>query len=191
MVKNAAVALMMSRGTPMFYAGDEFGNTQYGNNNAYCQDNEVGWIDWEDKEKNKDIFEVFKFMIAFRDDHPSIRHNLSKSVFNLPKVSTHGYTAFMDHYTWESKQAGVMYAGQSKSTGKTDIVYACFNTYWEDIRIEIPQIDGKGKWYVVLDTYSDDAICERKLDGFEYIMGPRSAIVMEYRTGTKRSSKRA
>ena len=191
MIMNAAVALMMSRGTPMFYAGDEFGNTQYGNNNAYCQDNEVGWINWEDKEKNKDIFEVFRFMIAFREDHPSIRHNLSKSIFDLPKVSTHGYSAFMDHYTWESKQAGVMYAGQSRSSGRIDIVYACFNTYWEEITITIPAIGAKGNWYVVLDTYADEVICEKKLGGTEYTMGPRSAIVMEYRISTGRNTRRA
>ncbi len=181
MVMNAAVALMMSRGTPMFYAGDEFGNTQFGNNNAYCQDNEVGWLNWDDKEKNKDIYEVFRFMIAFREDHPSIRRNLSKSVYGLPKISTHGYTAFMNEYTWESKQAGVMYAGRSKNGKKDDIVYACFNTYWENITITLPQIPGRGKWYAVLDTAADEVISTRKLTSDKYTMGPRSAIVLEYR----------
>ena len=181
MVMNAAVALMMSRGTPMFYAGDEFGNSQFGNNNAYCQDNEVGWLNWEDKEKNKDIFEVFKFMIEFRDDHPSIRHNVSKSIFGLPKVSSHGYTPFMNEYTWESKQAGVMYAGHSKSREKDDLVYACFNTWWEEITITIPQIEADGNWYVVLDTYADPVIETRKLESLKYTMGPRSSIVLEYR----------
>jgi glycogen operon protein len=141
----------------------------------------VGWINWDDKEKNRDIFEVFKFMIEFREDHPAIRHNLSRSVFGLPKVSRHGYTPFMDEYTWESKQVGVMYAGHSRSSNKDDVVYACFNTYWESITITLPQIDGNGKWYAVLDTYADKVIDSRKLTSDKYTMGPRSAIVLEYR----------
>ena len=66
MIRNACALLMCSRGTPMFLAGDEFGNTQYGNNNSYCQDNEISWLDWTYLEKNRDLFEFFKFMIAYR-----------------------------------------------------------------------------------------------------------------------------
>lgn len=179
MIMNACVALMMSRGTPMFYAGDEFGNTQYGNNNAYCQDNEIAWLNWNDLKKNKDIFDVFKFMIAFRDKHVIIRRNQSKSTHAIPKVSTHGYTAWMNEYNWESKQVGVMYAG--KVTGKDDIVYACFNAYWEEIEITLPDIPGRDHWLCVLDTYADPVIKRRKVDGLKYKMGPRSAIVLEFR----------
>ena len=66
MIRNACAILMCSRGTPMFFSGDEFGNTKFGNNNSYCQDNEISWIDWSLLEKNKDLFEFFKFMIDYR-----------------------------------------------------------------------------------------------------------------------------
>ncbi|MCR5419549.1 MAG: glycogen debranching enzyme [Lachnospiraceae bacterium] len=178
MVMNAAAALMMSRGTPMFYAGDEFGNSQFGNNNAYCQDNEVAWINWKDKEKNRDIFEFFKFMIDYRRRHPVIGKNQPESSLGLPLVSTHGYNAYMNEYTWDSKQVGVMYAGMVN--GKNDIVYACFNTYWEPIEITLPDIPGKDKWRVVVDTGSKQVIMKKKLDSLKYVMSPRSAIVLEY-----------
>ena len=75
MIKNACAVLLCSRGTPMFLAGDEFGNTQFGNNNSYCQDNEISWLDWSLLEKNKEIFEFFRYMIAFRQQHSVIRGN--------------------------------------------------------------------------------------------------------------------
>lgn len=76
MIRNACAVLMSSRGTPMFLAGDEFGNTKHGNNNTYCQDNETSWINWKLLEKNHDLFEFFKFMIRFRKDHPVISRKL-------------------------------------------------------------------------------------------------------------------
>ncbi|MCR5405790.1 MAG: glycogen debranching enzyme [Lachnospiraceae bacterium] len=179
MVMNACVALMMSRGTPMFFAGDEFGNTQYGNNNAYCQDNEVAWLDWNDKEKNRDIYELFKFMIDFRNDHVVIRRDIHKCSQKLPRVSTHGYTPWMDEYGWDAKQVGVMYAGSID--GKDDIVYACFNSYWEPIEITLPDIPGRDHWIRVVDTYSDKVIKRQKLTSLKYTMGPRSAIVLEFK----------
>jgi glycogen operon protein len=85
----------------------------------------------------------------------------------------------MDDYNWESKQVGVMYAG--KVMGKDDIVYACFNSYWEEIEITLPDIPGRDHWLCVLDTYADPVIKRRKVDGLKYKMGPRSAIVLEFR----------
>lgn len=71
MIRNACAVLMCSRGTPMFLAGDEFGNTQYGNNNSYCQDNEVSWLDWSLLAKNQELFSFFQYMIRFRKRHRS------------------------------------------------------------------------------------------------------------------------
>ena len=81
--RNACAVLMCSRGTPMFLAGDEFGNTKFGNNNSYCQDNITSWLDWRMLEKNKDLFEFFKFMIAFRKKHPVIHKQLPASVCGM------------------------------------------------------------------------------------------------------------
>ena len=72
MIRNACAVLMCSRGTPMFLAGDEFGNTQYGNNNSYCQDNEISWLDWSLLAKNQELFSFFQYMIRFRMEGPSL-----------------------------------------------------------------------------------------------------------------------
>ncbi len=77
MVRNAFTLLMCSRGIPMFLAGDEFANTQFGNNNAYCQDNIISWLDWSLLEKNKGIFDFFQYMIHFRKEHRILRTNVS------------------------------------------------------------------------------------------------------------------
>ena len=71
----------------MFLAGDEFGNTQYGNNNGYCQDNEISWLNWNDLEKNRGLFEFFKYMIAFRQEHRVIREKLPDAV-STPMIQT-------------------------------------------------------------------------------------------------------
>lgn len=84
---------MCSRGTPMFLAGDEFGNTRNGNNNPYCQDNEISWLNWKLLKENQKLFEFFKFMIHFRQKHPVIRKALPKlhnSCFWYLSVNTYG-----------------------------------------------------------------------------------------------------
>ena len=93
MIRNACAILMCSRGTPMFLAGDEFGNTQFGNNNSYCQDNEVSWLDWNYLEKNKELFEFFKFMIAYRHKHAVVRKKLPNAVCGMDSIHAHDVQA--------------------------------------------------------------------------------------------------
>ena len=90
LIRNACAVLLCSRGTPMFLAGDEFGNTQYGNNNAYCQDNEISWLDWRLLEKNRELFAFFRFMIRYRLNHPAIREELPGAVCGLESVRVYG-----------------------------------------------------------------------------------------------------
>lgn len=93
MIRNACAILMCSRGTPMFFSGDEFGNTKFGNNNSYCQDNEISWIDWSLLKKNKELFEFFKFMIAYRKKHPVIRKKLDNAVCGMEGMHAHDVNA--------------------------------------------------------------------------------------------------
>lgn len=90
LMKNACAVLMCSRGTPMFLAGDEFGNTQFGNNNPYCQDNEISWLNWAQLEENQEIFAFFRFMIHFRKDHTILRKDTRPSSTGFPFLSLHG-----------------------------------------------------------------------------------------------------
>lgn len=152
LIKNAYVALMCSRGTPMFLAGDEFGNTQFGNNNPYCQDNHISWLDWTMLEKNKDLFEFMKFMIAFRKQHDVIRQDTSPCSFGFPLLSLHSETPWQTDFENNTKVLGVLFAGRNKENNTDDIVYLLFNVYWEDREVSLPLLPEYMNWYLVVDT---------------------------------------
>ena len=142
---NAFAVLMCSRGTPMFYSGDEFLNTQFGNNNAYCQDNEISWLNWEDQKKNKAHFDFCKYMTAFRKAHPVVRKNMGPSRIGLPEITVQG----VDENT---KILRVTYAGQCETEKRDDIVCLAVNVFWEDQEFFLPALSERESWYVAADT---------------------------------------
>ena len=141
LMKNACAVLMCSRGTPMFLAGDEFGNTQFGNNNPYCQDNEISWLNWEQLKDNEEIFEFFKFMIHFRKDHTILRKDTSPSSSGFPFLSLHGTEPWQEEYGPDTRTIGIMFAGQEED-GREDILYLGINAWWEQVQIELPGFPG-------------------------------------------------
>ena len=121
MMKNACAVLMCSRGTPMFFAGDEFGNTQFGNNNAYCQDNEISWLDWTLLEKNREIFDFFRYMIRLRMEHPILRENTAPCGMGFPFTSFHGARPWKQDFEWDTRLLGVLFAGKMPpDAGRTE-----------------------------------------------------------------------
>ena len=146
---NAFAVLMCSRGTPMFFSGDEFLNSQFGNNNAYCQDNEISWLDWKDLEKNKAHFEFCKYMAAFRKAHPVLRKFAGNSWCGFPEIQVLGADA-------ETKVLRVIYAGRvevdDRGNGHDDIVCLAVNVFWEDQEFWLPSLQGGKVWYVAADT---------------------------------------
>lgn len=147
LIKNACAVLLCSRGTPMFLAGDEFGNTQFGNNNAYCQDNIISWLDWNLLQKNNDIFRFFRYMIAFRKNHPAIRTNLEHSGTGYDFMSVHN-----GETTTDTKTLGILYAGYDRKQGKEDIVYICINVFWEPMTIYLPYLPINFCWKLMINT---------------------------------------
>ena len=183
MIRNACAVLMCSRGTPMFLAGDEFGNTQYGNNNAYCQDNEISWLDWSLLEKNGGLFEFFKFMIQYRYRHPVIRKKLPDAVCGMESLRTHDVIAEETNLPENAKTIAVSFAGYDEEKGADDLVYVAVNTYWEDVAITVPKLKGGLQWHVSVNTYGDgegryfyEEGSEARIDR-EFIMRPRSVVV--------------
>lgn len=152
LIKNACAVLLCSRGTPMFLAGDEFGNTQFGNNNPYCQDNEISWLDWTMLDKNKEIYDFFEFMIHFRHSHPSIRGCCGRSSYGLPELSLHQTHPYNDLFTSDSKVIGVMYSGSESEVMLEDIVYMAINTYWEFQDITLPDLPQSLNWKLIVNT---------------------------------------
>ena len=175
MIKNAALTLMCSRGTPMFFMGDEFGNSQRGNNNAYCQDNEISWLNWQDLDKNSDIFEFFQFMIQFRKDHSVIRRKEKPCCLHLSEMSAHSNLPWVEKFDWAAKVVGIMYAGSHD--GKDDIVYAVINSYWEEQEITLPDLLGIFTWKIVVNTMEKDSIIreEKLITSGRFKIGPRSS----------------
>lgn len=183
MIRNACAVLMCSRGTPMFLAGDEFGNTKFGNNNSYCQDNITSWLDWRMLEKNKDLFEFFKFMIAFRQKHPVIHKQLPASVCGMDSIHTHNLNAEETDIPRDARTFCVSFAGYDKAKGKDDLIYVAVNTFWEDVTITLPNLHGRGAWHLSVNTYGDGngQYCypegqEVRIDR-SFVMRPRSVAV--------------
>ncbi|MBQ9511870.1 MAG: glycogen debranching protein GlgX [Lachnospiraceae bacterium] len=158
MMRNAITALMCSRGTPMLLAGDEFGNTQFGNNNAYCQDNEISWLDWSLLEKNKSFFEFYRNMIQFRRHHPCIRTEMTPARCGFPAVSVHTCDAWNTDVASSDGVICVMYAAYSEQKGHDDIVYVAFNAHWEDKEIHLPEPPEGLLWELLVDTGADDKV---------------------------------
>lgn len=152
LMKNACAILLCSRGTPMFLSGDEFADTRYGNNNPYCQDNLISWLDWSLLKKNKDLFDFFQYMIRFRKDHPVIRKDLEPSYLGVPAMSTHGLTPDETNFSGDSHVVCVRFAGYNETTQKEDLVYLAVNSGWFPVTLTLPELPEHYKWKVAVNT---------------------------------------
>ena len=152
LMKNACAILLCSRGTPMFLSGDEFADTRYGNNNPYCQDNLISWLDWSLLKKNKDLFDFFQYMIQFRKDHPVIRKDLEPSYLGVPAMSMHGLTPDETNFSGDSHVVCVRFAGYNESTQKEDLVYLAVNSGWFPVTLTLPELPEHYKWKVAVNT---------------------------------------
>ena len=152
LMKNACAILLCSRGTPMFLSGDEFADTRYGNNNPYCQDNLISWLDWSLLKKNKDLFDFFQYMIRFRKDHPVIRKDLEPSYLGVPAMSTHGLTPDETNFSGDSHVVCVRFAGYNETTQKEDLVYLAVNSGWFPVTLTLPELPEHYEWKVAVNT---------------------------------------
>ncbi|WP_310605220.1 glycogen debranching protein GlgX [Anaerosporobacter sp.] len=179
LMKNAFAVLMVSRGIPMFLAGDEFCNTQFGNNNPYCQDSIVSWLDWSLLEKNEAMFKFFCYMTEFRKKHLVIRKDTETCSMNFPSMSRHGLYPWNADYQWNSHVVGVMFAGKTEDGTKDDVVFLAINAYWEVQTIYLPQLPEDAHWVVMVDTYEESGFAnERIVEDNKIEMQPRSVMVM-------------
>jgi isoamylase len=172
-VKNLCCLLMVSNGIPMFRAGDEFLNTQFGNNNPYNQDNETAWLDWSQLRANDDIFRFFKSMIAFRKTHPS----LSRSRFWREDVDWYGTGSTVD-FSDDSRSLAFCLHGASQGD---DDIYVMINAYWEELEFHV-QEGRPQEWKRIVDTAlpSPDDFPDRgvPLESAKYTVAPRSVVVL-------------
>ena len=172
-VKNFCCLLLLSNGIPMFRAGDEFLNTQFGNNNPYNQDNEVSWLNWSQLQANQDIFRFFKGMIGFRKSHPS----LCRSRFWREDISWYGIGPTVD-LSPDSRSLSFCLHGASQADND---IYVMINAYWEELRFQI-QEGSPQDWIRIVDTDlpSPDDFLEHglPLQRAIYQVAPRSIVVL-------------
>ncbi len=194
-LKNAFLMLLTSQGIPMIYAGDEGMNSQDGNNNTWCQDNELGWVSWI---KKKDAVQLRKFVsdtLAFRKEHP-VLHQLHEIThkdtlgFGIPDLSYHGERAWIPEFFPDSHMFGQLYCGKyaKDSEGQSDdSVYIACNMDWKEHEFALPSLTGGEKWYVKIDTSLNESFCpdgtlapekETAGSGKKVAVGPRSVMVL-------------
>ena len=159
-LRNSFLLLFLSQGTPLFMAGDEFGNSQKGNNNAYCQDNEISWLNWNQTRTNGDLLEFVKAVIAFRKAHPVFHGKREPRLMDyeacgFPDVSYHGVKAWAPEFDPFRRQLGILYCG---SYGKRpdgtedDYFFVAYNMHWEPHGFAMPHLPKGMTWHVAFDT---------------------------------------
>lgn len=153
-IKNFFTALLLSQGTPMFVAGDEFMRSQGGNNNPYCQDNEISYVNWADLKVNGTMFDFVKKLIALRKEHPVFTRDCfftgqKQSESSLPDISWHGIDGATPD--WSKMNRFLAFRLGGEVFGDRDF-YVAFNTDIHDRTVTVP-VPSKGKsWYRVIDT---------------------------------------
>jgi isoamylase len=156
-IKNALAMLMVSQGVPMFVMGDEAGRTQYGNNNAYCHDNELAWFDWSLTEQNAGLVRFFQHCIAFRHAHPVLRNRwyLTNSA-----ITWHGVKAWGADYSESSRLLAFMLDGRAEyrpanalgASAPDELIYVVMNMHWESTWVELPGLPEGMRWHVFANT---------------------------------------
>jgi isoamylase len=158
-IKNAFALLMVSQGVPMMLMGDEMGQTQHGNNNMYCHDNELSWLDWDLLKKNPGLFRFFKNCIAFRREHLVFHnrwhlHNQDYVGSGYPDISWHGARAWQPDWSDQSRMLGFMLDGKHAKGGLgiDNSIYIFTNSYWEGEDVELPSLPKGQRWHVFANT---------------------------------------
>jgi len=189
-IKNAITLLLVSRGIPMILSGDEFGNTQFGNNNAYCQDNEISWLNWDLLKENNDLFSYFKNMISFRKVHPVLRvtrFDTRHTDTGYPEISWHGTKAWNLNFDFLSHTMAVMFCGSADKYGTEDdeFIYMAMNSHWEMRVFELPLLPKGRSWHVAVNTdmpRGEDSWPQGKEPKLkkqnEILVGSRSVVVL-------------
>ncbi len=159
-VKNALLYLFISQGAPMLLAGDECGNTQLGNNNAYSSDNSLGWTDWNHTKADLALRDFVAKLAAFRMAHPILHgreafRGIDYKNIGYPDISYHDARAWMSSFEYASRTVGMMFCGlyaKDENDRPDDFIYVACNAYWETHDFGLPNLPPSWKWQVAIDT---------------------------------------
>ena len=157
-MRNMLTLLMMSRGIPMMLSGDEFANTQWGNNNTYCQDNEISWLNWADLEKNRELYEYVRSLILFRKAHPvlrSPRYDRAHNGTGYPELSFHGTIPWEYDMQSPALTLACLYSEDHVKYGTESdcFIYLLINAHWEEHLFRLPVLPEGFEWKLVFEAY--------------------------------------
>lgn len=163
LLRASYLLLFLSQGTPLLMAGDEFGNSQNGNNNPYCQDNEISWLNWKLTETNKELLAFVKKIIRFRKAHPMFHLPQEPRImdylsYGQPDVSYHGIKAWCPEFENFRRQLGVLYCGRYAKLAdgrEDDHFYVAYNMHWEPHEFSLPNPPKGQRWHIAIDTGAD------------------------------------
>ncbi len=187
MMKNALFLVFSSKGVPLIFAGDEICNSQNGNNNPYCQDNSISYINWNLNEDSKEMLEFTKSLIEFRKKNLSSILNrefsmLDRSGTGFPDLSYHSDEAWKADLATYNRHLGIMYSDVSKDTGKITLYYLAYNFYWKDITFSLPYLPKEAKWDLIFNTGNTEKTAVKKEEasnGEKFEIESRSCAVFK------------
>jgi glycogen operon protein len=149
-IKNMAALLLLSQGVPMILAGDEVGRTQQGNNNGYCQDNEISWINWNYMEKNSGLLRFFKTLIQFRKNHPAFHRKTFFEDDQINAIKIQWYDNILNPPNWGGKRHSLAY--HLLPVEKDTDMFIISNSGRKKLRFQLPKLKAEKKWHLVMDT---------------------------------------
>ncbi|MDD2972039.1 MAG: hypothetical protein PHE02_07920 [Lachnospiraceae bacterium] len=182
-IKNAIVFVLLSQGTPMLLSGDEFGNSQGGNNNAYCQDNAISWLDWQLLEKHQELYQFIKTVIQLRKEHPVLRRGKEAKMMDTlscgyPDVSYHSeevWRPIIDNY---NRHIAIMYCGKYAllpDGTEDEFFYIAYNMHWITHDFSLPNLPKDKTWVRLLGT--SETVPENEQEN-QITVAPRSITIM-------------
>ena len=185
-MRNMLTLLLMSRGIPMMLSGDEFANTQWGNNNAYCQDNEISWLNWADLEKNRELYEYVRSLILFRKAHPVLRATRYDKAHNgtgYPELSFHGTIPWEYDMHSPALTLACLYSEDHVKYGTESdcFIYLLINAHWEEHLFRLPVLPEGFEWKLAFEAYGVFTAPgeEQELqDAGSINLGPRTTAIL-------------
>lgn len=201
-IKNAMCLLALTQSTPLIFMGDEFGNTQFGNNNPYCQDNKIAWLDWRELEKNQEIYSFWKSMMELRRNHPILHPEKELRIMDYiacgyPDLSYHGQNAWRPRLEGYNRHIGLMYCGMYAKKDRfhdDDFFYVAINMHWEPHELAMPKLPKGMLWQKIISTDEQTLepvdnlhhIAGRSITVFKSVLLPEEADLRKRRTARSR-----
>ncbi len=186
--KNALSMLMLSQATPLLMAGDEFGHSTGGNNNAYCHDSKVNWLNWKCDKSGEELLAFTKQLITFRKQHPILHSEklmraMDYASKGYPDISYHGEQAWYAQFENYNRHLGIMYCGlyeQKADMSPDDFIYIAYNMHWITHEFALPILPKDYEWKVAYATRSlvDDTLFDAEQEQKKVMTAPRSVLVL-------------